>query len=94
MIRVGALDIWARGTTGAPGVIVVAGPDDVISVTPELQSTVGTLTTLSPNPGITYIAKLDLNFINNYTVRFGTTAGHNYELSGFMAYAKKSLANR
>ena len=94
MIRVGALDIWARGSTGAPGVIVVAGPDDVVTVTPQLQSIVGTLATLSPKPGITYIAKLDLNFINNYTVRFGTTAGNNYELSGFMAYAKKSLANR
>jgi hypothetical protein len=40
------------------------------------------------------MAKFDLNHVDNYTVQVGCGAGQAYELSGFMAYAKRDLANR
>lgn len=94
MIRVGMLDIWARGNSGAPGLITVYGLDRTMNVQPQLQSTMGVPATLGPAPGILYLAKFDLAHINNYTVRFGTSAGNRYELSGFMAYARADLYNR
>jgi hypothetical protein len=93
MIRVGALDIWARGN-GALAVTVF-GPDKVQSVSPQLQSASGVPATLSPNPGTMYQAKFDLSKVENYTVRFGTNAvGASFELSGFTGYTKGDLFNR
>lgn len=101
MIRVGAIDIWARGNApldflGEPTFqIFLYGPDHVKSVQIPLLSTQGVKSALTAQPGITYMSKFDINQIENYTVAFGTFAIDSwFELSMFRGYAKQDLFNR
>jgi hypothetical protein len=97
MIRVGALDIWARGVGQL--VISVFGPDKVQRVLPQLLSNSGIPAALTPAPGIMYEAKVDLARVENYTVRFENnpelwTDFPWFEISEVVGYAKDDLFNR
>jgi hypothetical protein len=93
MIRVGALDVWARGSGNL--VTTVYGPGGTQSVAPALLTNAGVPATLNPVPGTMYQEKFDLSKIENYTVRFETNGPADwFELSGFTAYAKPDLYNR
>lgn len=98
-IRVGYLDIWARGH--APVVdgnstlgLAIISMDLSQIVTPDLQGNMGVPATLSPLPGIMYSAKFDLTCYN-YTVAFQTNAVDAWmEISGFTAYQNADISNR
>jgi hypothetical protein len=93
MVRVGGLDVWARGNAGLQ--TNVYGPEKLRSVSPILLSSAGVPTGLSPAPGIMYQHKFDLSKIENYTVRFGATGLSSwFELSGFTVYSRPDLYNR
>jgi hypothetical protein len=98
MIRIGGMDIWARGNSVKPSdmVITVYGPDHQQSVSPALCSTGGVPVVLTENPGITYMAgKFDMRQIENFTVRFGANAVDCWmELSALTPYVVPDLQNR
>lgn len=101
MIRVGGMDIWARGNApldangNATYQITLFGPDGVESVDIELMTTNGVAAALIERPGIKYMSQFDINQIENYFCRFRTNAlGAWQELSGFCAYEKQDLFNR
>lgn len=101
MIRLGAMDIWARGNApldddGNPTYeITVYSPDHLTSTSVMLLSTQGVPAALVPKPGITYMSKFDLSMIENWSVKFRTNAIDAYqELSMFRGYSKPNLYNR
>lgn len=101
MIRVGAMDIWARGnapldTDGNPTFLVTLfGPDGQAQVPITLLSTQGVPAALVERPGLTYMSKFDVNQIEDYYVQFRTNSVDAWmELSAFRTYEKQDLFNR
>jgi hypothetical protein len=100
MIRLGAMDIWARGNAplvgGVPSfLITVFGPDGTASVPVTLLTTQGVPAALVETPGLTYMSKFDFSKLNNYFCSFGTNAVDSwFELSSFQNYGKPDLYNR
>lgn len=101
MVRVGAMDIWARGNApldanGNPlFLITLFGPDGVQSVDITLMSTQGVAAALVDKPGITYMSKFDISQIEDWYVQFRTNSVDCWmELSAFTAYERADLANR
>lgn len=93
MVRVGAANIWVRGS--GPFGINWRGPDNVQSVTSDLLTDQGVPATLSPTPGLIYQTKLDFPHIENFTFGPGTNAVDAwFSLSGVRAYWKDDLYNR
>lgn len=93
MVRVGGIDVWARGNGGLT--TTVYGPDKQVSVSPVLLSAAGVPSSLTPAPGIMYQHKFDLSKIENYTVRFASASlGIWFELSGLTVYSRPDLFNR
>lgn len=86
MVRVGSVGIWARG--GGHMNVTAYGLDRQLQVGPDTL-------VLATAPGIELYDKLDLNPVENYTMRFETTAlGDWFQLSGFRAYQKAGIYNR
>lgn len=100
MIRVGAMDIWARGNAplvdGAPSfLITLFGPDGVQSVPITICSTQGVPSALTESPGIRYLAKTDFPHIEDFYCQFQTNAVDAwFELSGANFYLRPDLLNR
>lgn len=100
MVRVGAMDIWARGNaplvSGIPSLLITLfGPDGVRSVPITLLSTQGVPAALVETPGLTFMAKTDFSQANDIYFQFETNLIDAWlELSGFSAYIKPDLANR
>lgn len=108
MLRIAAMDIWARGnapllSNGAtPPVIDVPsfnvtlfGPDGQQTVDVIIETTQGVPAALVESPGIIYGSQFDISQIENYYVKFGTNAVDAwFELSAFKPYFKPDLANR
>ena len=92
MIRVGALNVWMRGS-GSP-VVNVYAPDYVTNVPCVLMTTAGVPAVLSAAPGLIYESKLDLDRVENYSVEFVMPANQWMEISGFQVFAKPSAFNR
>jgi hypothetical protein len=98
MIRVGAADVWMRGSEAAspaPGVNWY-GPDNVQTMNSSLQTTAGTIAALTPSPGLMYFTNLDFPRIENVSVGFGagSSAGDWFSLSGYRVYYKPDAYNR
>lgn len=101
MIRVGAVDIWARGNApldvnGNPTfTVTLYSPDHQVSVPFTLLSTQGVPAALVPQPGIGYQSKSDISKIENYSIRVGTNVVDGWwELSMLRPYARADLYNR
>lgn len=101
MIRVGSMDVWARGNAplDANGVstylITLFGPDNQVSVPIDLLSTQGVDSALTEEPGIHYMTKFDISQIEDYTIQFRTNAIDSWqELSAVVVYEKEDLFNR
>lgn len=97
MIRVGQQFAWVRGNTRQPQdlIITIFGPDRTRSVQPLLLTKQGYPSVLSPNPGLSYMTKSDLNRVENFTTRFETNALDAWiEISSFSPYYKASSSNR
>jgi hypothetical protein len=101
MIRVGAIDVWARGNApldadGNPTFgVTLYGPDHIQSVPFSLLSKQGVPSALTPTPGIGYMSKGDISQIENYTVRVGTNSVDAWwEVSMIRPYARQNLFNR
>lgn len=93
MLRIGAANIWVRGSGTLP--LVWRGPDNVQLLTSDLLTTQGVPSTLSPTPGLMYLTKLDLPHIENFTFGPGTNAIDAwFSLSGVRPYWKDDLYNR
>jgi hypothetical protein len=93
LIRVGQVDVWARGTAN-PLTMYWFGPEQVTWVAPALLSIQGVPVGLSVSPGIEYMSKNDLAHVENYTVAFEADMGEWFEVSGFRAYARPDMFNR
>ncbi|MDE2098933.1 MAG: hypothetical protein KGL39_16890, partial [Patescibacteria group bacterium] len=101
MIRVGAMDIWARGNapldaSGNPTfLITLIGPDGVQQVPVVMEVTQGVPAALVETPGLQYQAQCDLSQVENVYCSFGTNAvGAFWELSGFTLFIRGDLSNR
>lgn len=100
MMRVSAMDIWARGIAPLVGevpsfLISLIGPDGIQTVPITLLTTQGIPAALVDSPGLTFMAKTDVARLNNAYFQFGTNSiGASWELSAFTAYCKPDLANR
>ena len=93
-IRIGAVDCWLRGSGGVPA-ITVYGLDRTRTATPALLAPgLMPATDLSPDPGITYETRFDLDRTENYTVKLEMPADGEMEISGFIGYAKPSGFSR
>jgi hypothetical protein len=93
MIRLGGMIIWARGNGKCD--IKVWGPDHRRNVTPQLLQTMGVPATLSPTPGLSYFATLDLSQVENFTIQIGTSSVDAWvEISMLQPLWKPDLANR
>jgi hypothetical protein len=93
MIRVGAMDIWARGN-GTP-IITIASMNNTIVLNPPLMLQSGFVVPLSAEPGYIYATRFDICKIENFTFQIGTNAiGAWGELSGIMGYIKSDLTGR
>lgn len=90
MVRVGGMDVWARGDSSF--LIRVYGPEKLRVVYPLLVSQAGVPAALSPAPGLMYHTKFDFSKIENYNVRFDSQSW--FELSGFTVYSRPDLFNR
>jgi hypothetical protein len=90
MVRVGGMDLWARGNGGLT--TMVYGPDKTSMLVPALLSAAGRFASLSPAPGLMYRHMFDLSKVENYSIRFLTTNW--FELSGFTVYSRPDLFNR
>lgn len=90
MVRVGGMDLWARGGGGL--ITTLYGPDKIRSVSPMLLSAAGTPAYLTPAPGLMYQMKFDISQIENYSIRFWVNTW--LEISGFTVYSKPDLYNR
>lgn len=101
MVRVGSLDIWARGNapldiSGMPTFLVTLfGPDGNKSFPVIVCTTQGVPAALTETPGLTYIGKCDLSMINDWYAQFETNAVDAWsEISGFVGYQRPDLYNR
>lgn len=100
MIRVGAMNIWARGNAplvnGVPSFLIsLIGPDAVQTIPITLLTTQGVPAALVNSPGLQYQAKTDLARVENIYCQFGTNSLNAwFEMSAFTCWAKADLANR
>lgn len=101
MVRVGSLDIWARGNApldseGNPTLLITLyGIDNQVQVPITLLSTQGVASALTQTPGIIYMSKFDIHQLNDYYYGFRTNSVDAwFELSSFRSYERQDLFNR
>lgn len=101
MVRVGAMDIWARGNApldinGLPTFFVTLfGPDGTQSVSVIPCTTQGVPAALTETPGLTLMSKFDIARLNDWYVQFQTNSVDAWmELSGFVGWQRGDLYNR
>lgn len=93
MLRVGACDVWVRGSGN--GIVTIASLDGKIALNPPLMIVQGIPAPLDPSPGVIFQTKFDMHAVENYTFQIGTSELDEWwELSSFAPYQTQDLFNR